>query len=296
MYKHENEDIVESYKCITSKLRKRFLRKPNVAEASEEFHALSLRCERMQNFEFAGLCSLGVAKCEGSLGNSHLENESLLKAARSFYCAANLDRKIGSILVKNENKNASLNCYHHAISRYRENSPLCIAAHMEAKHALQNDLTKDVDLDHIKNINPNLTLIALTDKMETVIENGDYNTALEVIHQMDSCIPSARGFYKDTMIRNEITKMLLLIILEPPIGKLTMSQAKLIEKYSWADFNDSKDGFELPKHLDFLLRSLVAAWQCKDVRSFKTIRVQLVPYLTSTQKKLLANITRKQLV
>lgn len=106
---------------------RRFLRKPNVAEASEEFHALSLRCERMQNFEFAGLCSLGVAKCEGSLGrlvflenivviltfivyycqigNSHLENESLLKAARSFYCAANLDRKIGSILVKNENKN-----------------------------------------------------------------------------------------------------------------------------------------------------------------------------------------------
>lgn len=45
---------------------------------------------------------------------------------------------------------------------------------MEAKHALQNDLTKDVDLDHIKNINPNLTLIALTDKMETVIENGRF--------------------------------------------------------------------------------------------------------------------------
>ncbi|XP_026472548.1 factor VIII intron 22 protein [Ctenocephalides felis] len=298
MSKSPNEDLLDTYKIITSKLRKRFLRKPNVAEASDEFNSLAIRCERSQALEFSGLCWLGVAKCEGSLGNSYLEIESLLKAAHSFNNSRNFSKKIGCSCMRHEITNASLNCYHHAISRFRENSPLCVASHIEAKNVLNDQLVKDIDFNQITQIHPALTIHTLTSRLQQLIDNGDYTNALEVLTLMDSSIniSSSSGIFRDLLIRNEITKVLLLVMLEPPIGKLSVSQAKLIEKYSWVDFKNPNEIDNLPEQLGLLVCSLVAAWQCRDIDSINDIKPKIVAELTNIQRRLLNDLIRDRLM
>ncbi|KAI1293720.1 hypothetical protein HDE_06333 [Halotydeus destructor] len=71
------------YKVISSKLKKRFLtRKPNYAEASEQFIQLS---RDLQDFKpYSGYCTLAASKCEQNLGNTLIEFNLLLEAARQF--------------------------------------------------------------------------------------------------------------------------------------------------------------------------------------------------------------------
>ncbi|XP_074597694.1 40-kDa huntingtin-associated protein-like isoform X2 [Brevipalpus obovatus] len=88
------------YRAIHSKLKRRFpLRKPNYSQASKQFTDLS---QDFKDFElFAGYCCLASARCEHSLGNSNMELQALLQAARYF--------------AKGEEINAAISAYRHAI-------------------------------------------------------------------------------------------------------------------------------------------------------------------------------------
>ena len=77
-------DVLGQYRTITSKLKRRFLKKPNVSESSSQFGALAKELKRQDCPQYAGFCSLAKARCENTLSNATGEVEALTEAARLF--------------------------------------------------------------------------------------------------------------------------------------------------------------------------------------------------------------------
>lgn len=77
-------DVLGQYRAITSKLKRRFLKKPNVSEASGQFGSLAKELKRQDCPQYAGFCSLAKARCENTLSNATGEVEALTEAARLF--------------------------------------------------------------------------------------------------------------------------------------------------------------------------------------------------------------------
>ena len=77
-------DVLGQYRAITSKLKRRFLKKPNVSEASDQFGSLAKELKRQDCPQYAGFCSLAKARCENTLSNATGEVEALTEAARLF--------------------------------------------------------------------------------------------------------------------------------------------------------------------------------------------------------------------
>ena len=67
-------------------LHRRFLRRPNVSEASDQFSRLAKRLESQEEPQYAAACYLAVAKCEQSIGEVG-EVEAYVAAARAFFKA-----------------------------------------------------------------------------------------------------------------------------------------------------------------------------------------------------------------
>lgn len=89
-----------NYKIISGKLKKRFsLRKPNLNEVSEQFSALS---RDLKDFKaYSGYCSLAVARCEHTMGNTAAEVNALLESAR--------------LLRDGQQINGAISAYRHAL-------------------------------------------------------------------------------------------------------------------------------------------------------------------------------------
>lgn len=83
-----------SVPIIIRSIYRRFLRKPNVSEATNEFLALAIQCEYSEQPTFAGHSYIGAAKCEASVGNFLGEAEHLVAAARQFMKA---EKKLSSL-------------------------------------------------------------------------------------------------------------------------------------------------------------------------------------------------------
>ncbi|CAG0914371.1 unnamed protein product [Notodromas monacha] len=82
------DDFWTKYRGLAAKLKKRFLKKPNVAEVADEFRSLAKRLAGDEHRPLAGVCSLAVARCEQTIGNLPCEAEALLNAARLFLAQA----------------------------------------------------------------------------------------------------------------------------------------------------------------------------------------------------------------
>eukprot|EP01134_Creolimax_fragrantissima_P005749 CFRG5749T1 len=59
----------EAYKNISSKLKKRFLRRPKYDEAEEEYTSLANELKKEGAHQPAALCFLAVARCQEAMGN-----------------------------------------------------------------------------------------------------------------------------------------------------------------------------------------------------------------------------------
>ena len=90
-----SQDYLNEFKAISNKLKKRFLRRPNVAEASEQFTKLAKRLKDNEEPQYEASCHLAVARCEQSIGNYSGEVEALVSAARAFLKAEMNLKKIG---------------------------------------------------------------------------------------------------------------------------------------------------------------------------------------------------------
>ncbi|XP_043592328.1 40-kDa huntingtin-associated protein-like [Bombus pyrosoma] len=285
-------DFLTKYHNISNKLRKRFLRKPNVAEASDQFGTLAIECEQKELWQYAGLCLLDAARCQETLENIFSELNYLIKAGREFLVADKKDKDIGCPSIGQENTQASISCFGHALARCH-NQPgfntmsaglaLELALALGSTPAGIQQLRKAIDIfPSIKAIN---TLVSYH------IKQGDYVSALQILNDFVEFVESyinagARGNYSVILHRCEVTRVLLLLILQPSPQRLAPSLAQVLEKYAWIEESTNND-FNMCEDELLLLQSLVLACQSHDYQALLELEGELWTYLNAEQKELL---------
>jgi len=310
-------EFVGQYRAISNKLKKRFLRKPNVTEASDQFGKLAVQCEREELPQYAGLCWTAAARCENSLGNASGEAWDLVRAGRQFLTAEISAKDLGCPSPGGEHVQAAISSFAHAASRWQHhhnqewplcgshqsNSPLAASLAVELGQALRVDLDRIAEAAtqyrHAADLQRNSPLDQLNSLgllATCKIELGDYDGALSTFNEMVSVLEYAgkppSGVYCDIMHRCEITRVLLLLILQPTAQRLPPDLAKVLEKYAWGEDGRVPVSF-LTEDQFLLLQSLVMACQSHDMESLCNLEAELWCHLTSEQKDLLRTLVKK---
>lgn len=363
----EPGDFLARYRLVSNKLKKRFLRKPNVAEAGEQFGQLGRELRAQECLPYAAWCQLAVARCQQALFHGPGEALALTEAARLFLrqeCDAR--QRLGCPAAYGEPLQAAASALGAAVRLHLElGQPAAAAALcLELAAALRDLGQPAAAAGHFQRAAqlqlpqlPLAALQALGDAASCQLLARDYNGALAVFTRMQ-CLarehgshpvqqpappphqqpppppppnqlllpppppppvpppppppppapqlalpaallspnagaaapsPAALGAFSDVLVRCEVSRVLLLLLLQPPPAKLLPEHAQTLEKYSWEAFDShgQDSGGHLPEELFLLLQSLVMATHEKDTEAVKALQVELWPLLTAEQNHLL---------
>lgn len=302
-------DVLGQYRTITSKLKRRFLKKPNVSEASGQFGSLAKELKRQDCPQYAGFCSLAKARCENTLSNAAGEIEALTGAARLFLEAEKscLELKCPSF---EEHLTEAIHLYNQAIKTHctQGNSALgaCLCLeigdalrHMNRPHEAMVHYQHAAELQHQ---NPIDALRSMTLVASCKIDTGDYDGALSVLTEMAYFAEERgsmgqqqgkiQGPYQEILAHCEIGRVLLLMVLQPTPQRIRPQHAQILEKYTEGNVGGSPIEY-MSRDLFLLLQSVVMVCQEHDADALKELEKELWAYLEPEQQHLLHLITLK---
>ncbi|CAK1550343.1 unnamed protein product [Leptosia nina] len=283
----------EQYVNINTKLKKRFMRRPNISEATNEFIGLAIQCENCEQPTFAGQTYIGAAKCEASAGNVFGEAEHYLAAARQFMKA---EKKLASLKFDSpdrENLEAAIGCFLQALNKYPEKSPLRSSIFME----IANDL---LELDHkleaiayyeqaLEIIQDDfMKLMCLNKLLNLQIDCGKLDSAL----QTGNSLMDLKCHIPENMIEEiQVTRILLALIVD-----LNNKNRPDSLKMLFTDLLNDEDSNLIPFNPNFKLKlqSIIISSNMNDQQALITISMETKPYLTRQQCDLLEMLIREK--
>lgn len=252
---------------------------------------------------------MAQARCEHSLVNAAGEAQALTEAARSFMEAEMNNRDIKCPSFE-EHLTAAINCYSHAIRVYIEsnNPSLSAALCIELGNTLQNLSRPGEAMAHfqraaeLQSQSPLECLQSLGLVATCKVEMRDYDGALGVFTEMaylaqerggSSTTGKPIGAYCDILARCEVSRVLLLMLLQPTPQRIRPEHAQTLEKYAWETTDDTITAQFLSEDLFLMLQSLVMACQSRDFSSLKLLQKDLWPLLSAEQNQLLHLVIRE---
>ncbi|XP_074134188.1 40-kDa huntingtin-associated protein-like [Sminthopsis crassicaudata] len=272
---HDAGDFLARYRLVSNKLRKRFLRKPNVSEAGEQFGQLGKELRAQDCLPYAAWCQLAVARCHQTLFHGPGEALALTEAARLFLRQEREARlRLACAAAYGEPLQAAASCFAFAVRLHLELGQPAAAASLclelaGALRALQQPGPAAVHFERAAELQlpllPLEALLALGDAASCKLLTRDYDGALELFTRMQllareraaggggaagpagvgggggvpvvkSGGPGQPGAFLDVLVQCEVSRVLLLLLLQPPPPKLLPEHAQTLEKYCWEAF------------------------------------------------------------
>jgi hypothetical protein len=123
-----NTDYSGAFKSISLKLKKRFLRKPNIADAIDEYTALARQLEAEECTALAGYCMQQVARCQRGIGNTLAESAALQLAAKHYLNAEIATTVETATLTFNEHLTSCMSLYDEAVRLHESLNERTLAA------------------------------------------------------------------------------------------------------------------------------------------------------------------------
>ncbi|XP_068061416.1 40-kDa huntingtin-associated protein-like [Anomalospiza imberbis] len=326
-------DFLSRYRLVSAKLRRRFLRKPNVAEAAEQFAALARELRAQESLPYAAWCQLAVARCAQSLFHGPAEAAALAEAARLFLRQErDLRQRLGLRGGFGEHAAAAQSCGAFAARLHLERGQPALAAGpcLELAAALRDTgqparaaapLQRAAELLTAARL-PLQALRCLAERASCLLLARDYAGALATLTRAQALAGAGLGgaagagagaapggAFLDVLARCEVSRVLLLLLLQPPPAKLLPEHARTLEQYCW----EAPDGGPgtgsgtgtggglppaasyLPAELFLLLQSAVLACQEKDAEALKALQAELWPLLSAEQNHLLHLVLQEML-
>ncbi|XP_047535416.1 40-kDa huntingtin-associated protein [Vanessa atalanta] len=283
----------EQYININTKLKKRFMRKPNISEATNEFIALAIQCEHLEQPAFAGQTYIGAAKCEASAGNFLGEAEQYVAAARQFMKA---EKKLAALKFYSpdrENLEAAIGCYMQALTKYPAKSAIRTSILLE----LANEL---IELDHKHEAlayyeqavdiieDSTMKLMCMRNLVNLLIKCGKYDIALETANKVcDSNIYIPDGILTEL----QVSRVLLVLLVDPDEDTKSVSLKQMLDNLLYDEDSDA-----IPFNIDLRLKlqSIIISSRCMDQQSLISIASDIKPYFTMEQRELLETIIEKK--
>ncbi|XP_076809063.1 40-kDa huntingtin-associated protein-like [Clavelina lepadiformis] len=308
----QEADFFMQYKAVSNKLKKRFLKKPNVAEAREEFGQLASTLSMKGCYHYAGFCCLAMARCEMNMSHSLGEVQALTDAARYFLQA---DQSVEAIHSPKygEHLICAKSCFDYAIKVLIKCDLPCMAASLceeigryyEEKKDYHTALSLYLRGAELNFQNP-LHLLLLQQKimiLKTVLDdfNGALSLCSEILHQIsDKCSYHCDGHtllgqYAKLHCDCEIQMILLLMLLNPHPLKIVSGYSQILQKYTWTCSENTvlKNGFSnngMDPELFTLMQSFVMACSGRDLSSMEYLQSRLRFHFTPQQNMLLQKI------
>ncbi|ESO84215.1 hypothetical protein LOTGIDRAFT_203270 [Lottia gigantea] len=299
----KDNDVLGQYRAVSNKLKKRFLKKPNLSEGIEQFGSLAKNLDQQECPQYSGFCCLAQARCEHTQTNHAGEALALTSAARSFLKAEIKNQQIKCVSFE-EHLIAAINCYGHAIRVHIENKQISLAASLslELGHALKNLDKPGEAVGHFQRSaellsqSPLDCLEALDLVSSCKIETKDYEGALAVLTEMtylaqerggSTTTGKPLGPYVDMLVKCEIARVLLLMLLQPTPQRIRPEHAQTLEKYAWETTEDNFSAQYLDEDLFLLLQSIVMACQSRDIESLQALQTEIWPMLSAEQNQIL---------
>ncbi|NXF94618.1 F8I2 protein, partial [Eubucco bourcierii] len=322
-------DFLSRYRLVSAKLRRRFLRKPNVAEAAEQFAALARELRAQESLPYAAWCQLAVARCAQSLFHGPAEAAALAEAARLFLRQErDLRQRLGLRGGFGEHVAAAQSCGAFAARLHLERGQPALAAGLclELAAALRDTgqparaaapLQRAAELLTAARL-PLEALRCLAERASCLLLGRDYAGALAALTRAQALAGAGLGAggvpggaCLDVLARCEVSRVLLLLLLQPPPAKLLPEHARTLEQYCWEAPEGSPGpglgggpgasgglppaASYLPAELFLLLQSAVLACQEKDAEALKALQAELWPLLTAEQNHLLHLVLQEML-
>eukprot|EP00127_Corallochytrium_limacisporum_P002259 Clim_evm47s109 gene=Clim_evmTU47s109 len=184
-----NPAFWDSYRTISNRLKKKFMRKPNYQEAAQGFEALYKAATEHGGYQHAALCAMGVVRCEQALGGSSA-GKWVLQAGRDFVKTQdNMNHAFYSSW--REYIPDAVNCYYAAADIYVQEKRFtyagCIllelAECLSAMDMHTNAATVAEKAASTARKNITLTTTALEMAYESYQRVGKYEVALELCSQ-----------------------------------------------------------------------------------------------------------------
>ncbi|XP_066921061.1 40-kDa huntingtin-associated protein-like [Clytia hemisphaerica] len=297
-------DVFSNYRSITNKIKKRFLKKPNFNEASEQFATLTRVLKHQECAQYAGFCCLAKARCENTLGNCVAEAEALLEAARLFFQAekVNIDAKCAAL---DEHLPEAIHCYNQAVKGYSKegrHAQASIVALELAQNLLSigradeahNHFVRAAEMQRKTSIMDSLCTLRKAAYCQFYLNNlpGALTHLSEVMEMISSMVAQDANSLTYTLqsIRQsvEITFVFIMLLLKSSPMELSNEHSKVMETYTWE--NEEENNRVLPEDLFLLIQSVVMATNAKDVDTLTYLQVELYPQLDTVQCELFQKI------
>jgi len=294
----EGQEFLTEYRAISNKLKKRFLRRPNVSEASDHFRQLGKRLDDTEEPQYAAFCHLATGRCEQTIGNTPGEIEAITTAARSFLRA---EMEVQSL--KNPSfefhLTAAVSSFSQAAKLQEEagRSQLAAGLYWELADALWQ-LKRPIEAlpyyQKAANLLEGHILDVIQAKLKIAscyIATPDYHNALLILSEVanfasehDPC-----NLYGDIQENVEILRVLLLLIIEPSSHNTSPHLLSVLDRYK-SDDESSEDLCQVPylsKEIYILIQSIVMAIEISDAEALLFLEDELAPRLTDQQRSLL---------
>lgn len=260
-------------------------RKADTKEISLEFNNLAKSLDNSYLSEYAGLCFLGMAKCN----EAENDFESYLKAARQFIKADERKSKLG-FLNNHEHLEGAHKAFFQALAIVDD--PVMKACIIREIRELNHDIDITSDFNSASHRIYDLELASNEN-----IRSNDFIGALEKLTEIVDNITERKEVlsYHDVMKRNEVTRLLLLLLLELPPSRQSPSHLKLLEKYTWnhdsfdiemASMMKSQNNQLLDENTVLILEGLVYACQNSSADCVKEMCDEFSQYKLVTMEQL----------
>ncbi|XP_063895163.1 uncharacterized protein LOC110379861 [Helicoverpa armigera] len=280
----------EQYMNINTKMKKRFMRKPNISEATNEFIALAIQCEHSDQPAFAGHAYVGAAKCEASVGHFLGEAEHYLAAARQFMKAEKKLKSLKFYSADRENLEAAIGCYIQAMNKYPEKSPIRTSILMEIasdlvelNHKLEAASYYEQAIDTVTE--GTMKVMCLRNLLNLRIDCGKYDVALEIANQIAD--GTETNIPEDVLAEVQVSRILLTLLVKPPEASKPPSLKKLLIDL----MNDNEDN-TIPLNMDLRLKlqSIIICQTTGDIHSLISVTADTKHFLTIQQVELLQKL------
>lgn len=176
---------------------------------------------------------------------------------------------------------------------------MTISLNLEIIESLKNLNRKDSLEFYLKNIvdvsknSLDTQLFCLDLLASHYIETNDFTSALETYTEMATLLENSplNGARSDEVLKCEINRILVLLILRPAPQKLAPNLAQLLEKYTWGDQSDRNiKACGMPEVLFVLIQSLVLTCQSLDTSALPRLEGELWRYFSKDQKCLMRTL------
>ncbi|KAJ8319451.1 hypothetical protein KUTeg_004542, partial [Tegillarca granosa] len=211
--------------------------------------SLAKSLQQQECHQYAGFCCLAQARCEHTLANAAGEAHALTEAARAFLQAELSNRELKCPSFE-EHLTAAINCYSHAIRVHIENNHVSLSAALciELGNALKELNKPGEAMSHfqraaeLQSQSPLDCLQSLGSVASCKIDIKDYDGALGVLTEMaylaqerggSSITGKPIGAYCDVLARCEISRVLLLMLLQMACQSRDLTSLETLQTDLW---------------------------------------------------------------